>query len=105
MKIQMYSGKNSIYEGMSNWAKIIYPSNNKWNVTSDRVSNILLSVRCGIPNKPGHHLRMFNKFVACDLLYKHLSGKQNVTIEQAKSLMENDKQIFVTCGGVLALNP
>jgi hypothetical protein len=96
--LNMYSGKNSIYESMKSWASSIYPStNHKWDATSDSVSNILLNVMMGRPLNQGFTLRIFNKFIACDILYNHLMGNQ-VTIQQARRVYNNDAEIWHVCG-------
>ena len=93
----MYSGKNSIFDAMKSYARIVFPTDVKWNHTSDKTANILLNIMMGFPYKPGFTLRIFNKFMACDLLYKHLQHK-NISIEEALKLRENDLHIYNVCG-------
>ena len=88
-----YTGKSSIYEGMKKWAILIYPPNNKFQTTSDTVSNLLLNTICGVPYPEGKQLRIFNKVIACNLLAQHLTGN-TVTIAEAIKVYNNDSEIY-----------
>ena len=91
-----YQGKSSIYEGMRSWAAMIYPPNHRFDSTSDKVSNLLLSTISGVPYPEGRELRIFNKVIACELLAQHLSGNL-VNLELARKIYDNDKNIYYSC--------
>jgi len=94
--------QKSVYDGLKEFAKQIYPSNSRFlttndkicMTTNDKICNNLLSAISGLPTTSNKYIIIFQKTVACDILGKHLLGIQTITIEESCKVLQDIRDSY-----------
>lgn len=86
--------QKSVYDGLKEFAKQIYPSNSRFLTTNDKICNNLLSAISGLPTTSNKYIIIFQKTVACDILGKHLLGIQTITIEESCKVLQDIRDSY-----------
>lgn len=93
----LYSGKNSVYNAMKSWAGLVYPPKEgleKYQSTSNPAVQYLLNIICGSPCGITRQVRIFHRVLVANLLAEVLSGKREITMEEARKLQDYDNSIW-----------
>ena len=88
--VKLYTGNNSIYEGLRLFAAAKYPPTSKWQSCNDHTCQTMLNTISGLPIGYISPLRIFYRTLVSTMLGKHLLGIEPISSEQAKQMALED---------------